>query len=1538
MKTKQLRDLLFILPFLLVAFTAQAQNITSSDTASMLSGYARKGHVVKYTDTAGMLSVLLRKTDTAALLSGYARTANVVKYTDTAAMLANHATKAETLTGKSISGSQNILSDIPGSALVNNSLTIGSTIGALGSTVTSIAGLVALTSTSIGTTVLNLTPATATWTDTWKIYSDTIKTGVLPWRAVKIGNSFKNWWIGFGDNNGGAKGEIFFRNSVDGLTRLQSAHSSTGAMVYYLPDSLTASGTTLATVSRSTSQDTTTYKPVAQNASGQQIVVSYWPGSSALLSQQVDSLVSIMQLVDSAGAFVVPKYGYKSFRISSMARFDGGIGIATGSASNSLVLGASTNGFYQFNTSDEVTNYERARLYWSGNTYNITTHNGGSGILRDMAIGAANVKINIGSTQAYTFNSFYELMKTNRLGYLVYTNRNTGSNQGNYGLYYDSTNSNVALYAASTRRLTAHPSGVDITGLANISGNLVVGSGTGAVTNRVNGIAGDWKMYTIANNGVDVWAMTGNNTAVSGWATGTDFEHRRYNNSGGYIGTPFKISRETGLTTIHSLTVDSTALSTVGIANTGILTNTGDVRIIGRAYADTFRSTLGLYYTDVLQANKFVGSSANYAFTTMGIPTLGNALVVNDISGARYALRTGNYSFGFYKHRSTDDTYYPTYSSLSTNSTGYPAGHVWYVGDRQTALSIDSSKNLVAYSTVKTGSTVVVGSTAGNPSKRLTVYAQGEGDGIRIDNGSGYRLDLLASQTGNQINSVDGQPIILGGGNVRIDVMGSGAPADSVVTISNTGLRKVAASSFVKPVDTAAMLSPYAKVLQQELKDSVGQFLVPRFGYKNFKMAGSMTIGPNVIRPAAAANGSSVNELSGMSTATANNDLLYGTTVNPSFNTGAFTGVQTFALNTVGKLLINPNGPITQGLTRNLLGSSIYSTTDSAGVSTAAYPFNANGHLVIQGRSTADRDLAVILGATPTVRMILSGATGNLILGSATNNDDGVNKLQVTGAIKGNTITDGIASLSAAQLNRVGGAIELQFNAAGSVNMFGNTNNKINFQSGIIGMGMSNPNFALTMDSTRSVLGLALNGRADHVTNYERMRIYRSNDIFNIVSEAGGMGTARQMNFGSGSALRGLSYFPSGGNNYGTGQSALVEAFGGTGGVGNIFQVAHNSGGALIASSGTQNMMGIFPNINQTSTAGYRGLYMSVFEQATGSGSKLLVDLGTNSAANGGSTHTSKWKVDNSGNSTQAGIAATTGIVNTGTFTNTGNVNVTGTVTASAFAGSLTGYFQTTATTENATYYLPFVPQNTSGNLSYFNGANAPAITPSNGNISFKNNIAVTGTASAASFSGSGSALTGVVKTTDTAAMLSGYLRAGNIPAVTGKVNYTDTAGMLSGYVRMITPAAPSFGGLTLSGNMQGKGARFQTVGIGTPAPPVGGNVILSVNGHIVAKKLIVQANEWSDYVFEEGYKLRTLAQVEDYIKVNKHLPDVPSAKEVASEGISVGDNQALLLRKIEELTLYMIDQQKKIEMQEKRIRDLEQVKTKTVKTGLKGR
>lgn len=94
----------------------------------------------------------------------------------------------------------------------------------------------------------------------------------------------------------------------------------------------------------------------------------------------------------------------------------------------------------------------------------------------------------------------------------------------------------------------------------------------------------------------------------------------------------------------------------------------------------------------------------------------------------------------------------------------------------------------------------------------------------------------------------------------------------------------------------------------------------------------------------------------------------------------------------------------------------------------------------------------------------------------------------------------------------------------------------------------------------------------------------------------------------------------------------------------------------------------------------------------------------------------------------------------------------------------------------------------------------------------------------------------------------------------------------------------------------------------------------LAVNGNVLAQKIRITQTGWPDYVFRNNYKLQPLKDLENYIRLKNHLPDVPSARDVEKNGLDLGDNQALLLKKIEELTLYLIDQDKKINEQSKQI------------------
>lgn len=103
----------------------------------------------------------------------------------------------------------------------------------------------------------------------------------------------------------------------------------------------------------------------------------------------------------------------------------------------------------------------------------------------------------------------------------------------------------------------------------------------------------------------------------------------------------------------------------------------------------------------------------------------------------------------------------------------------------------------------------------------------------------------------------------------------------------------------------------------------------------------------------------------------------------------------------------------------------------------------------------------------------------------------------------------------------------------------------------------------------------------------------------------------------------------------------------------------------------------------------------------------------------------------------------------------------------------------------------------------------------------------------------------------------------------------------------------------------------------------------LFVKNGIKAEKIkvdIASANGWADYVFNKGYQLKSLDEVEKHINEKGHLPNVPSAKEIVENGINVAEMDAKLLEKIEELTLYSIEQNKQIKEQNERIERLEKM------------
>ncbi|MBK8821009.1 MAG: hypothetical protein IPN49_18715 [Saprospiraceae bacterium] len=113
-------------------------------------------------------------------------------------------------------------------------------------------------------------------------------------------------------------------------------------------------------------------------------------------------------------------------------------------------------------------------------------------------------------------------------------------------------------------------------------------------------------------------------------------------------------------------------------------------------------------------------------------------------------------------------------------------------------------------------------------------------------------------------------------------------------------------------------------------------------------------------------------------------------------------------------------------------------------------------------------------------------------------------------------------------------------------------------------------------------------------------------------------------------------------------------------------------------------------------------------------------------------------------------------------------------------------------------------------------------------------------------------------------------------------------------------------------------------IGDNTPKKAVG--YLLSVDGKIAAEEVLVDLDvDWPDYVFKNNYDLKSLEEVKNFIQEKGHLPNVPSAKEVENNGILLGNMNKVLLEKIEELTLYILQQEERMKNYELRIAKLEE-------------
>jgi hypothetical protein len=110
-----------------------------------------------------------------------------------------------------------------------------------------------------------------------------------------------------------------------------------------------------------------------------------------------------------------------------------------------------------------------------------------------------------------------------------------------------------------------------------------------------------------------------------------------------------------------------------------------------------------------------------------------------------------------------------------------------------------------------------------------------------------------------------------------------------------------------------------------------------------------------------------------------------------------------------------------------------------------------------------------------------------------------------------------------------------------------------------------------------------------------------------------------------------------------------------------------------------------------------------------------------------------------------------------------------------------------------------------------------------------------------------------------------------------------------------------------------------------------------AVNGNAIATAITVKQNaSWPDYVFKKDYTLPALSEVKVYIDQNLHLPEIPSAQEIAKDGQNLGEMNRLLLKKVEELTLYLIEKDAQDKQKDKQLDELQKRVAQLEKNGLK--
>jgi len=329
-----------------------------------------------------------------------------------------------------------------------------------------------------------------------------------------------------------------------------------------------------------------------------------------------------------------------------------------------------------------------------------------------------------------------------------------------------------------------------------------------------------------------------------------------------------------------------------------------------------------------------------------------------------------------------------------------------------------------------------------------------------------------------------------------------------------------------------------------------------------------------------------------------------------------------------------------------------------------------------------------VFNGSVTSALTTGSAYANVIVGSSpvTTFTSG------THAVLANFVVNPIGTITNAGAT-VTNTASLYVNGAGT----GGTNNYAidsnsgsNYFGGLVGLNSAVPTNTLTLGS--GATGIALYNTADQTTNYEKVVQSWVSNVFTIASSAGGTGTVRNIVLSLPSKTFTL-------NNAG-GFSGIFNFTSATGSAGSIVGITNTS----TASSGTPAGLAVLDTLTETGTAGYRGLWISPFESTVGSGTRYLIDAGTNSAAAGAGTHTSKF------------VVTDTGFTGIGAGAPSSLLDLSGNITASAW-GTNGINFQTAA----ATYTDSSTAASTTVTNNMVNTHGVPTLAATNTAVTYTN-------------------------------------------------------------------------------------------------------------------------------------------------------------------------------------------------------------------------